>query len=63
MAYQTWTQDVFCPVCGRVIKNELVMQEHQDDDERSCVISCEDCEIVSVIYMNPFPLGDEECTQ
>ena len=60
MIYQKWTQDVFCPVCGRLIKDELMMRESKDSDENSCVIDCEDCQIQSVIYMNPMPQEESE---
>lgn len=59
MIYRKWTQDVFCPVCGKLIKDELMMKESEDSDENSCVIDCEDCQIQSVIYMNPMPEGEE----
>lgn len=57
----TKLRDVFCPVCGKEIRDEIIMKENPESEEESCVIECEYCEIVSVIYMNPFPLEDEEC--
>ena len=51
-------QDMFCPICGKLMKNELMLHDTDNPDEGTSVIECEDCETESVIIMNP--LGSDE---